>query len=88
MKSQYIKYSTLESVPSTITQNTSIQLKMESMLAAQNSRSIIGNSYPPVSITGQFRSLFLRKFNKHEESGEMFHFKDFNRVSLGYSPAF
>ena len=88
MKSHYIKYRTQESASSAITQNASIPLKVERMLAAQNSRSIIRNPYPTVSITGQFRSLFSRKFNKHEESGEMFRFKDFNLDSLGYSRAF
>ena len=88
MKSQYIKYSTLESVPSTITQNTSIPLKVERMLAAQNSKSTLRTSDLTVCLTRHFRSLFLRKFNKQEESGEMFHFKDFNSDSLGYSRAF
>jgi len=88
MNSHYINHSKPVSVSRAHTQNTSIPLKMERMLAAQNSRSIIRNPYPTVSITGQFRSLFSRKFNKQEESGEMFRFKDFNLDSLGYSRAF
>ena len=88
MKSQYIKYSTQESVSSAITQNASIPLNVERMLAVQNSMSTLRSSDLTVCLTRHFRSLFLRKFNKQEESGEMFHFKDFNPDSLGYSRAF
>ena len=88
MNSHYINHSKPVSVSRAHTQNTSIPLKMERMLAAQNSRSIIRTSDLTVSLTRHFRSLFLGKFNKQEESGEMFRFKDFNLDSLGYSRAF
>jgi len=88
MKSHYIKYRTQESASSAITQNASIPLKVERMLAAQNSMSSIRTSDLTVSLTRHFRSLFLRKFNKQEESGELFHFNDYIPDSLGYSRAF
>lgn len=88
MKSKYINYSTQESVPNAQTQNASIPLNVERMLATQNSRSTIRSSDLNICLTSHFRSLFLRKFNQRDESAKLFHLKSLNLDSLGYSRAY